>query len=43
MTAKWIPSYDFVRQSMVLYLGIDQTTPTATQEMYMYTEFHCMM
>jgi len=43
MMAEWIPSCDFVRQSMLLYLGIDQTIPTMAQEMYMHTEFHCMM
>jgi len=43
MMAEWIPICDFVRQSMLLYLGIDQTTPIAAQEMYMHTEFHCMM
>jgi len=42
MVAEWILSCDFVRKSM-LYLGIDQTTPTAAQEMYIHTDFHCMM
>ena len=37
--AEGIPSCDFVRHSLVLYLAIDHTTPTAAQEMYMYTSF----
>jgi hypothetical protein len=29
MMTEWIPGCDFVRKSLVLYLGIDQTTPAA--------------